>query len=68
MNAKIEVLYDDREDKTPGEKFADADLIGCPMRVVVSKKTLEKDSVEVKKRAAKEVELIPTDKFIESML
>ena len=47
---KVEVLYDDREDKTAGEKFADADLIGIPLRVVVSKKTLEKDSVEIKKR------------------
>lgn len=34
----IEVLYDDREDITPGEKFADADLIGIPYRVVVSEK------------------------------
>lgn len=53
-----EVLYDDREDKTPGEKFADADLIGCPIRLVVSKKTLEKDSVELKYRNKKEFELI----------
>ena len=34
----VEVLYDDREDKTAGEKFSDADLIGCPVRLVVSKK------------------------------
>lgn len=55
---KIEVLYDDREDKAPGEKFADADLIGCPIRLVVSKKTLEKNSVELKYRNKKEFELI----------
>src|SRR3989338_2912541 len=53
-----EVLYDDREDKAPGEKFADADLIGCPIRLVVSKKTLEKDSVELKHRNEKEYELM----------
>jgi prolyl-tRNA synthetase len=45
----IEVLYDDRE-ISAGEKFADADLIGCPYRVIVSKKTLAADSVEFKER------------------
>ena len=48
----IAVLYDDRTDKTAGEKFADADLIGLPWRVVVSEKTLEKKGVEMKKRGA----------------
>ena len=43
---KIEVLYDDRSDKTAGEKFADADLLGCPVRLVVSEKTLAKKSLE----------------------
>lgn len=46
----IEVLYDDRLDKTPGEKFADADLIGIPSRVVVSEKTLKQNYVELKRR------------------
>ena len=55
----VEVLYDDRDDKTAGEKFADADLIGCPVRIVVSKKTLEKNSVELKKRNEKEAKLVP---------
>lgn len=45
----VEVLFDDRDDVTAGEKFADADLIGCPYRVVISKKT--GDKVEVKKRS-----------------
>lgn len=45
----IEILFDDRTDTSAGAKFADADLIGCPYRVVVSKKT--KDKVEVKKRS-----------------
>ena len=53
-----EVLYDDRGDKAPGEKFADADLIGCPIRLVISKKTLEKDSIELKYRDKKEYELV----------
>ena len=53
-----EVLYDDRDDKSAGEKFADADLIGCPVRIVVSKKTVDKNSVEIKYRNKKEVELV----------
>ena len=63
----IEVLYDDREDKSAGEKFADADLIGIPYRVVVSEKTLKDNSVEIKKREESEVKLVKisslTEKF-----
>lgn len=53
-----QVLYDDRDDKTAGEKFADADLIGVPLRVVVSEKTLKEESAEVKMRASSSAELI----------
>ncbi len=52
-----EVLYDDRESVTAGAKFADSDLIGIPVRYIVSAKTLEKDSVEVKNRGQKESKL-----------
>jgi len=45
----VEVLYDDR-DARPGEKFADADLLGIPHRVVVSAKTVEQGVFEYKKR------------------
>ncbi len=59
LNEKgIEVLYDDREDKSAGEKFADADLIGIPYRLVISDKTIQEDSVELKKRNQEEVELV----------
>jgi prolyl-tRNA synthetase len=51
-------LYDDREDKTPGEKFADADLIGIPWRIVVSEKTLKQNAVELKKRDEQKIKLI----------
>ncbi|MEK7121850.1 MAG: aminoacyl--tRNA ligase-related protein [Patescibacteria group bacterium] len=68
QNSGVEVLYDDREDKTAGEKFADADLIGCPIRIVVSKKTLEKDSVELKLRNEKEAKLVFLDKLASSIL
>ena len=47
--AGLEVLLDDRDER-PGEKFADADLVGCPLRVIVGKKSLEDDSVDVRRR------------------
>lgn len=55
--AGVEALVDDR-DIRPGEKFADADLIGCPIRVVISEKTLAKKSVEWKERCASEEVLV----------
>ncbi len=54
----VEVLYDDREDKAAGEKFADADLIGIPFRIVVSEKTLKENCVEIKKRGENEMKLV----------
>lgn len=53
---EIEVLFDDRVDVSAGEKFADADLIGIPYRVVVSKKT--EDKYEVKKRSETNTEFL----------
>lgn len=57
QSAGIDVLYDDR-DNTPGEKFAEADLIGSPIRIVVSKKTLASKSVEIKRRDKEKIELV----------
>lgn len=57
-----EVLLDDR-DARPGEKFADADLIGIPYRVVIGEK-VEEGSVEFKKRTDVEATVIPIDEFI----
>ncbi len=48
--AGFEVLYDDREEPSPGVKFADADLIGLPLRITVSARSLEQGGVEVKRR------------------
>lgn len=46
----VEVLYDDRDDVTAGEKFADADLIGCPVRVIVSDKSITAGGAEISRR------------------
>ncbi len=56
--AGISALLDER-DRRPGEKFADADLIGCPVRVTVGKKTLEDGQVDLLVRAGRAEERLP---------
>ncbi|MEK7097166.1 MAG: His/Gly/Thr/Pro-type tRNA ligase C-terminal domain-containing protein, partial [Patescibacteria group bacterium] len=58
----LEVLFDDREGTNAGEKFSDADLIGIPVRLVVSKRTGEK--VEYKKRNEKEAKILSIDEVL----
>ena len=65
--AGIETLFDDRE-LSAGGKLADADLIGLPHRIIVSKKTLEKKGVEWKKRSEKEGKVVKKEKIIEMIL
>jgi len=57
----IEVLYDDR-DVSAGEKFADSDLMGCPYRLIVSKKSISAGGVELKRRNAQESEIVALDR------
>ncbi|MFC1927459.1 proline--tRNA ligase [Chloroflexota bacterium] len=56
----IEVLFDDRDD-SPGIKFNDADLLGIPLRLTLSPRTLQSQSVEAKWRTEKETQLLPLD-------
>lgn len=68
---KIDTLYDDRTDASPGVKFNDADLIGCPLRVTVSNRSIKKGGFEMKPRTRKDVEMAPRDQaigFIRTML
>jgi prolyl-tRNA synthetase len=59
----VEVLFDDR-DVSVGEKFADSDLLGIPMRLVVSDKSLEKGGVEIKERKSESSEILSVDQVI----
>jgi prolyl-tRNA synthetase len=59
----VEVLFDDREESA-GVKFADADLIGCPYRVVISDKSLEAGGIELKKRSEKEMKIVSEDEML----
>ena len=61
----IDVLFDDRVDATAGNKFSDADLIGIPVRLVVSKRTGEK--IEFKKRDEKEAKNMSIEEVIEKI-
>jgi len=58
--AGVEVLYDDR-DESAGAKFADADLMGLPVRLTVSRKTVEQGSAEWKRRTSEKFELVKLD-------
>lgn len=64
--AGIAVLYDDR-DARPGEKFADADLMGIPYRVVVSEKTLAQSRYEVKARTEDQPALLDMTELIKKV-
>lgn len=63
QNKATTVLYDDR-DLRPGEKFADAELLGIPYRVVISDRNLENDIVEVTQRSTGKTEQIPLEVFL----
>jgi prolyl-tRNA synthetase len=62
QNEGIEVLFDDR-DESPGVKFNDADLLGIPLRLILSPRTLQTQSVETKWRTKKEAQLLPLEKL-----
>ena len=57
LAANVEVLYDDRAE-SPGEKFADADLIGLPIRLTVSGKSSKAGGIEMKRRDQKEIVIV----------
>ncbi len=61
----IEVLFDEREDIRPGAKFADADLIGIPVRLVISKRT--EDKVEWKKRDEKDAKIMSSEEALQNI-
>ena len=65
-SAGLSVLYDDRAE-SPGVKFNDADLIGLPVRVVVSRRNLNQGVVEVKRRDSSDATQIPMDDAVDAV-
>ncbi len=59
VDAGLEVLYDDREEGSAGVKFNDADLLGMPVRVTVSPRSIENGGAEVKRRTVKDAQVVP---------
>ena len=66
QDAGFDVLFDDR-DAPPGVKFKDADLMGIPVRVVISSRSMGNGGVEVKARAEKEPEIVSEPDVIEAV-
>ena len=62
QTASDQIMLDDR-DLRPGQKFADAELMGIPYRVVISDKTLETDSVEITERRTGESKFMTVAEF-----
>ena len=63
LQETTEVLWDDR-DVSAGAKFAGADLIGCPVRVVISQKSLQAGGVEVKNRSEEKTKIMTTEELL----
>jgi prolyl-tRNA synthetase len=63
----IAALWDDRADLSPGAKFADADLLGIPLRIVISEKTLKEDAMEWKMRESTESKLVPIEDVLDEI-
>lgn len=63
IDAGLDVLYDDRK-ASPGFKFADADLIGIPLRITIGKSYFEKGMAEVKIRIEKDISLVGKESLV----
>jgi prolyl-tRNA synthetase len=64
VNSGVEVLFDDRSGVTAGEKFADSDLIGIPLRAVVSSRSIEAGGIEIKKRVDEKGSIVSSQELI----
>jgi prolyl-tRNA synthetase len=56
----LSVIYDDR-DAGPGEKFADAELLGCPLRLTIGRRTLAAGEIEAQVRRGRETRTVPVE-------
>ena len=64
LKAGVEVLFDDRTEKGAGEKFADSDLLGIPLRAVVSARSLKEGGIEIKKRNEEKGKIISLNELL----
>ena len=66
QNAGFDVLFDDRKD-SPGTKFADADLIGSPVRIMAGRTTKESGAFEIRTRASKDAQSVAANDVVEKV-
>lgn len=64
----ISFLLDDRENVSAGERFADADLIGIPRRIVISEKTIKADKFELKNRDEEKISLVSKNELLSQFI
>jgi prolyl-tRNA synthetase len=62
--AGVEVLFDDRAEVSAGEKFSDADLLGIPLRAVVSARSIKDGGIEIKKRTEEKGKIITLEELL----
>jgi len=62
--SEIEVLFDDRVGLSAGEKFADADLLGMPYRIVISERSMKERGIELKKRNEEKGKIVSLDELL----
>lgn len=67
LDNKVEVLFDDRSGMSAGEKFADADLLGIPVRAVVSERSMKENGIEIKKRTEEKGQIVSVDELLKMM-
>ncbi len=67
IDGGIEVLFDDRDERA-GKKFNDADLIGLPIRIVISERTLEENQAEIKERSKEKSRFVLLQNLLEDIL
>jgi len=65
LKKNIEVLFDDRTDVSAGEKFADADLLGMPLRAVISERSIKEGGIEIKKRTEEKGQIVTLVELLE---
>jgi len=68
LKAGVEVLFDDRSDLSAGEKFSDADLLGIPLRAVISLRSLKENGIELKKRTEEKGKIVSVEELTRTVL
>ena len=67
LKSSVEVLFDDRDGLSAGEKFSDADLFGIPYRAVISTRSLKEGGIELKKRTEEKGKIVSLDELLKML-